>query len=130
MKDHRWVALGTSEFTEDQAAEWATLDGATDASLALNIAEVVCLICDARYLDTVGDCPGSTGQSDRHHWISLMTVPMTDAEAARWADPEPTEGLEVRPRSTNLLCALCGQLYEQADAACPERVFWLSVGDT
>ena len=68
-------------------------------------------------------------QPVRHRWVSMMTIAMTAEEASTWADPEPIEDLDVRPRSTNLLCALCGQPYEQADAARPERAFWLSVGD-
>lgn len=129
MKEHRWAGLGTAEFTEGQASEWGTLDGATDVPLALNIAQVVCLICDAPYLDAGEACPGSMDQPARHRWVSLMTLAMTAVDAHRWSDPDPIEGFDIRPRSTNLLCALCGQTYEQADAACPERAFWLSVGD-
>ncbi|MEX0988964.1 MAG: hypothetical protein WD206_01525 [Actinomycetota bacterium] len=128
MRDHRWMGLGTAEFTDAQALEWATLDGATDAPLELNIAQVVCLICDAPYVDTVDGCPGPLDRPARHRWVSMMTVAMTPEEAAGWADPAPMEGLDVRPRSTNLLCALCGQPYEQAEDACPERAFWISTG--
>ncbi len=27
MRDHRWVGLGTAEFTDAQASEWETLEG-------------------------------------------------------------------------------------------------------
>lgn len=126
MRAHRWVGLGTAEFTAEQASEWATLDGVTDAPLTLNVAQVVCLICDSRFLDTGEACPGPGSQQNRHRWVSLMTLAMTTEDAERWADPEQVVESGIRPRSTNLLCVLCGQPYEQAEAACPERTFWLA----
>jgi hypothetical protein len=125
MREHRWVGLGTAGFTEEQASEWSTLDGAADAPLALNVAEVVCLICDAAYLDAIDECPGPMVQPERHRWVSMMTLAMTVEEARRWSDPESVEAPDVRPRSTNLLCALCGQPYDQSQPTCPERAFWL-----
>lgn len=62
------MGLGSAEFPDAQASEWATLDGTTDAPLALNIAQVVCLVCDAPYLDTVDGCPGPLEQPARHRW--------------------------------------------------------------
>jgi hypothetical protein len=128
MKEHRWAGLGTAEFTEGQASEWETLDGAADAPLTLNIAQVVCLICDVPYLDASEACPGPIDQRANHRWVSLMTLAMSEEEARQWADPAAIDGLDARPRSTNLLCVLCGQLYQQAEDACPERAFWLSTG--
>jgi hypothetical protein len=74
MRQHRWVGLGTSEFAEERASEWSTLDGPADAPLALNIAQVVCLICDVAYLDASDECPGPMIQPERHRWLSMMTL--------------------------------------------------------
>jgi len=104
--------------------EWSTLDGATDARLALHVAQVVCLTCDGTYFEAADTCPGPAPHPARHRWVSLMTLAMTSDDAWRWGNPDAVEGYDARPRSTNLLCSLCGQLYEQADETCPERAFW------
>jgi hypothetical protein len=131
MREHRWFGLGTAQMTEGQATEWSNLDGATLTPLTMNVSEVACLICDASYLDAGEDCPGPPPDqaAPRHRWLSLMTMPMTVEEARDWADPEAGANASLLPRSTNLVCVLCGQPYEQAGETCPERRFWLAGGD-
>jgi len=59
---------------------------------------------------------------------ALMTLAMSEEEAHPWADTEAIEGLDARPRSTNLLFVLCEQPHEQAEDASSERAFWLATG--
>ena len=127
-KEHRWIGLGTAEFTQEQATRWANVEGSADENLAITMSQVVCLRCDVAYLDSADDCHGAGAKPDSHRWISLMTLAMTSDDAARWADPTENMTTDLRPHSTNLLCSLCGQAYDQASSACPERVFW-SIGD-
>lgn len=127
MPSHRWMGLGTAEMSESQAQGWADVDGVAEADLAVMFTQVVCVTCDIPFVDAIDECPGP--DQDRgslpHRWISLMTVPMTDDEAASWAEPDTDLRLAIRPRSTNLYCALCGQAHDHADGRCPERWFWV-----
>src|ERR1041385_8275754 len=86
-REHRWIGLGTAEFTQEQATRWANVEGSTDENLPITLSQVVCLRCDVAYLDSADDCPGPGVQPERHRWISLMTLAMTSDDAARWADP-------------------------------------------
>jgi hypothetical protein len=45
---------------------------------------------------------------------------MTAEDVHLWADPDASAESGLRPRSTNLVCGLCGQPYAQADEACPD----------
>ncbi len=83
--EHKWIGLGTAEFSQDQALEWATLEGTTAAPLLLHVTRVVCAICDQGFMEAVAGCPGMQNPPG-HHWVSLMTLAMTQEDAARWAD--------------------------------------------
>ena len=131
--------------TQSQAEEFVGVVGPAETPLALHVSEVVCVRCDQPYLAATAECPGravaepGTAVEDHdprtlHHWNALMTLELTPTQAAGWAgelpaDPggDPSDDRLMRPHGLEVHCGLCGQQFESADAACPERA--ILVGD-
>ena len=126
MAQHRWMGLGSAAMTAEQAQQWEVVDGAVDESLALEMSRVVCVLCGEGFPAPTDACaPLEVGEVlQGHQWVSLMTMPLTDQEAKHWADPEDEFQLDIRPRSTNVVCVLCGEPYEGATEVCSEWRFW------
>jgi hypothetical protein len=128
MKQHRWLALGAASMTTEQAKEWAGLTGAGIANTPLEVSfsTIVCVLCGEDYESALRECLGPLGEDSRtaHLWQAFWTVPATDDEAEAWSDPD-RDFNPGRPRSTAVICMLCGQGADSADEACPERAFWL-----
>ena len=122
--DHQWAAVGRAPFSQDQAVEWGERgqQGVIDTSLELTIGEIVCLMCDATFLDASDECRPLHG-SPRHRWVSTTKTMLTPDEARSWyLEQTPPAGF---PKVTQVLCTLCGIAYDDAPTDCPERAFWL-----
>jgi len=137
---HEWIGLGYADMTQSQADEWVTVSGNhADTPLALFIRTIVCMRCDQPYGEATESCPRmgvvepDTSADDAdprtlHHWTTMMTIEMSEEEAEGWRTSEGIE-LQMSPHSVGLLCALCGQPFEQASPACPERALLAGVSD-
>jgi hypothetical protein len=133
-RKHSWIGLGLADMTQAQAEEWATAEGRSMGTpLAMYLRVVVCVSCDQVFGPASEECPGIPvtepwEQPERdgdprtpHHWSTLATVTMTEEEAENWALGEGF-GLSSSPCSVALVCALCGQTYDEADEDCREKV--------
>jgi hypothetical protein len=79
----------------------------------------------------VSECPGAPDVSNSaphfpHRWISTMTLPVDASRAENWKEVEGDLAPGVLPRSTNVVCILCGEPAEGAPDECSERRFWLA----
>ena len=121
------MTLGASAMTNDQAKEWAGLEGPTTVSEGLDVmfSAVVCVVCKENYGEALPQClgPPSDALPNDHFWQAFFTHPVTDDEAATWADPDGELKLG-RPESIAVLCMLCGQSADLADEECSVRAFW------
>lgn len=126
---HRWVTLGTSGMTDDQAKGWAGVagpgPGIREEPLDVLFSAVICVVCKEMYGEALPECLGSPPDEDpnEHLWQAFFTHPVTEDQAAAWADPEGTMNLGL-PQSIAVLCMLCGQGADTADHECKERSLW------
>lgn len=126
---HRWMTLGTSGMTEEQAKGWAgvagTGPGIRDEPLDVFFSAVVCVVCQENYGEALPGClgPPSDDQPNEHFWQAFFTHPVSEDQAAAWADPDGDMALGL-PESIAVLCVLCGQDADTADAECAVRTFW------
>jgi hypothetical protein len=130
LTDHHWLAIGTTLMTDAQAATWVEAEGVgyIDELIAVNLAWVTCLRCDASARQIGSECPGAPPSATPfypHRWLATMSLELTDDEASTLDDPDAPLNPLVRPRVTNVVCGLCGTPAASADAVCPERRFWL-----
>lgn len=125
MVAHRWMGLGIAEFTPEQARGWADAEGGQliAAQFTMNVGKVICLRCGESFPDAPSECARPV-KLEAHSWIATTTVMMTDDEALAWMRPDepPIDGQS--PKTTNVICVLCGKPYEEALEICEEQEFW------
>lgn len=109
--------------TEAQAQGWTNAPGqAVETPLTVNVEDVRCATCGEAIAGAPSECPGFEGPGafPPHRWLSLMSMEMSDAEAAAWLTNPEAEALAL-PQALTVVCQFCGVSVEDADAACPER---------
>lgn len=126
---HVWVAHGLApipqlERTEDLAEGVETYVG----SAPLTIDGVICAACDATVDAAEWVCPGPIGDVTAHHWMTFVSLRMSEVEVYRWATQDEDWRPERTPRVLNSICVLCGQPESAAEDVCPKRQYWSVFG--
>lgn len=121
MNEHYWFALATAFMDEQQAAQWAQLEGLAGTPLRANLPAVICIICGIEAQDAAESCPGTSELL--HRWMATLALPLDDEEVGRWLEGQDARP-HMSPQSTGVTCVLCGQPYEEADTGCPERILY------
>lgn len=126
---HVWVAHGLApipqlERTEDLAEGVETYVD----SAPLTIDGVICAACDATVEGAEWVCPGPTGDMTAHHWMTLLSLRMSEVEVYRWASQDEGWRPERTPRVLTSICVLCGQPEAEAEEVCPKRQYWSVFG--
>lgn len=114
-----------------QAKEWAGLSqkapsgpGIASTGLDILFSSVLCAVCLEELGDALPECTGPSDDSRNEHlWQAFFTAPVTDDDAASWADPEGAFDVSI-PQSINVICVLCGTSADDSSSECKERSLW------
>ena len=127
---HIWIAHGLTPLIDLAPAEEDIVDGVPTlvGSASLTIDGVICAACDQPVDAAEWVCPGPSGAMTDHHWMSFLSLRMTEVEVYRWASMAEDWRPERAPRALTTICILCGQVDGTAETTCPKRQYWAVFG--